>query len=256
MTTPTVSDPAAQHVVRTLRALELLADGPQTQADLARHLGVHRRTARRLFARLVDEGYAKPMDGGRHVAYVATPRLAVLGRQVADGLDLVAIGRRHLASIGSTCTSTRFIAVLGGAGVSLAHVDELDAGDDAASKRPLARTGPLHATAAGKVFLSADTALLGEFLNQELLAFTASTLVTRADLLLELAMVRSQGYALEDGEHHAASRAAASGVINHVGKTVAALGATALPGVSLSEVGRLVRDAAAAFSREIGGAVE
>jgi DNA-binding IclR family transcriptional regulator len=246
-----MEDATAQHVRRTLRALELLAAGPQTQADIARDLAVHRRTARRLLARIVEEGYATPSERSRHIAYRATSRLAVLGRQAAEGLDVVAIARRHLAALDPARAGVRFVALLDPEGVSTVHV-ELPEHADAAAADLVSGTRPLHATAAGKVFLSADASLAGEALNHELLVFTAQTLVTRADLLLELASVREQGFAVEDGEHHVDVRTAASGAINHVGRTVAALGATPGAGVELAEVGALVREAAQACSRELG----
>jgi DNA-binding IclR family transcriptional regulator len=252
MTSPSVEDATAQHVRRTLRALELLAEGPQTQADVARELAVHRRTARRLLARLVDEGYATPETGGRHVAFCATSRLAVLGRQVADGLDLLAIARRHLATLDPALVGARFVAELESAGVVLAHVEEPAGVDPRAAASALTRSGPLHATAAGKIFLSADTALVGEVLAQDLLAYTARTVVTRGDLLLELATVRERGYAVEDEEHHAGVRTVASPVVDHVGRVVAALGAVPMPSAGLEETGALVREAARACSREIG----
>jgi IclR family KDG regulon transcriptional repressor len=255
MTSAGVEDATAQHVRRTLRALELLAGGPQTQADVARELAVHRRTARRLLARLVDEGYAEPEAGGRHVAFRATSRIAVLGRQVADGLDLLAIARRHLATLDPALTGARFVAKLESAGVVLAHVEEPADVDPRAAASALTRSGPLHASAAGKVFLSADTALLGEVLAQDLLAYTARTVVTRGDLLLELATARERGYAVEDEEHHAGVRTVASPVVDHVGRVIAALGAIASPGIPLVDAGPLVRDAARVCSREIGAAV-
>jgi IclR family KDG regulon transcriptional repressor len=255
MTSPGVEDATAQHVRRTLRALELLADGPQTQADVARELAVHRRTARRLLARLVDEGYAEPAAGGRHVAYCATSRLAMIGRQVADGLDLIAIGKRHLAAFGLADAGARFVALLDGGAVSLAHVEEPAGIDPGAAAGLLTRSGPLHATAAGKVFLSADTALVGQVLNQDLLAYTARTVVARGDLLLELATVRECGWAVEDEEHHVGVRTVASPVVDHVGRVVAALGAVAVPGVPLEAVGALAREAALACSHEMGAAL-
>ncbi|HEX7290020.1 MAG TPA: IclR family transcriptional regulator C-terminal domain-containing protein [Conexibacter sp.] len=255
MSPASVEDATAQHVRRTLRTLELLADGPQTQADVARELAVHRRTARRLLARLVDEGYAEPEAGGRHVAFRATSRLAVLGRQVADGLDLLATARRHLAALDPRLAGARFVAVLEGAGVALSHVDEPPGVDPLAAASLLTRSGPLHATAAGKVFLSADTALLGEALAQELLAYTGRTVVTRGDLLLELANVRERGWAVEDEEHRAGVRTVASPVVDHVGRVVAALGALPTPAAAIDEVGELVCKAASRCSREIGADV-
>lgn len=251
MATASAEDATAQHVRRTLRALELLADGPQTQADLARELVVHRRTARRLLGRLVDEGYAEAAPGGRHVAFRATSRLAVLGRQVADGLDLLAIARRHVAALDAACAGARFVALREEDGVVLAHIEEPpDAGAGL-----LSRSGPLHATAAGKVFLSVDTALVGEVLNQELLAYTARTHVTRADLLIDLATTRERGYAVEDGEHHAGLQAVASPIVDHVGRVVAALGAVPAAGVALEDAGAAVRDAARSCSKEIGASI-
>ncbi|HMJ01669.1 MAG TPA: IclR family transcriptional regulator C-terminal domain-containing protein [Conexibacter sp.] len=255
MSSPSVEDATAHHVRRTLRALELLADGPQTQADVARELAVHRRTARRLLARLVDEGYAEAAPGGRHVAFRATPRLAVIGRQVADGLDLLEIAQRHLAGFAPAQAGARYVALLEDGAVTLAHVEAPADVDPRVAAAVLPRSGPLHATAAGKVFLSADTALVGEVLNQQLLAYTASTHVTRADLLLELATARECGYAVEDGEHYAGLRAVASPIVDHVGRVVAALGAVPAPGVTFEEAGAVVRDAAQACSREIGAAV-
>jgi IclR family acetate operon transcriptional repressor len=252
MSSSAMEDATAQHVRRTLRALELLATGPQTQADVARDLAVHRRTARRLLARIVEEGYAAPAQSGRHVAYRATSRLAVLGRQAAEGLDVVAIAQRHLAALDPDRVGVRFVALLDEEGVWMPHVERPDGGDPLGSADLLGGTRPLHATAAGKVFLSADAGLAGEVLNHELLVFTARTLATRADLLLELASAREQGFAVEDGEHHVDLRAAASGATNHVGRTVAALGATPAPQVELAELGGLVREAALACSRELG----
>lgn len=245
-------DAAAQHVVRTLRALELLALGPQTQAALARDLVVHRRTARRLIGRLVAEGYATEVQDGRNAAYAATPRLAVLGRRVADGLDLVALGRRHLEVLDDAQATSRFVAFLGDDRVWMPVLERLGNSAAGAPSEVMPHRGALHASAAGKVFLSADNTLAGDVLNQELLGFTAKTLVKRADLLLELAEVRVQGYATEDGEHRADLRTVASGVRNHVGRTVAALGLSASPDADLAALGRSARAAARAFSAEIG----
>jgi DNA-binding IclR family transcriptional regulator len=252
MTTKGAEDATAQHVRRTLRALELVATGPQTQADLARELAVHRRTARRLLARLVEEGYAEPQAGGRHVAFRATSRLVVLGRQVADGLDLLAIARRHLGALDPALAGARFVAALEGAGVVLVQIEEPAGVDPTAAASLLTRSGPLHATAPGKVFLSANTALVGEVLAQELLAYTARTVIARGDLLLELATVRERGWAVEDEEHHVGVRAVAAPVVDHVGRVVAALGAVPAPGAPFDEVGALARDVARACSHEMG----
>ena len=248
-------DAAAQHVARTLRALELFAVGPRTQAELARELAVHRRTARRLIARLEQEEYVEAAKIGGQSGYAATPRLIVLGRQVADDLDLTAIAKRHLAAVDGAHAVTRSIAVLSGRAVSFPLVERVGPRNYGETVAPSGEEAPLHAIAAGKIFLSADPGLLDEVLHQELVPFTERTVVARGDLLVELATIRAQGHACEDGEHRAEERSVASGILNHAGDTVAALAATPRADTSLEGLGELVREAALACSREIGANV-
>jgi predicted ArsR family transcriptional regulator len=47
----------AWHVGRTLRVVELLAFAPLSAPQLARALGAHPRTVRRVLARLVEDEY-------------------------------------------------------------------------------------------------------------------------------------------------------------------------------------------------------
>jgi DNA-binding IclR family transcriptional regulator len=242
--------------VRTLRALEYFSEGSRTQADLAGHLEVHRRTARRLIARLVAEGYLEPVEeGARRISYTASSRLVVLGGRVASGLDLSAISRRHLDQLDATMVESRFLARRLGDTVSLVSVEPGREPGGSRSPDVLAETVPLHATAAGKVFLSAENDLLESALNQELLGFTAHTVTSRADLLLELAAGRSRGYAKEDREHQADQQAVASPVVDYAGNTVAALGARPAPGVELDQLGVLVARAGLECSRAIGAAL-
>lgn len=247
----TGEDATAQHVHRVLRALELLADGPVTQAELARDLVVHRRTARRLLARLAHEGYAIPTRRGNRTIFVSTSRLVTLGHRVAQGLDMLDVARVQLASRLDASATARFVAALDADGVSFPHVE--GPAPAVAGLDVPAGGRPLHATAAGKVFLSADTGLLDGILGHELLAFTDRTLRGRADLLLDLALVRKRGYATEDGEYRDGARSVASGVRDYTGQVVLAVGAVPARYAGLAELGELVSDAARECSREIGG---
>jgi DNA-binding IclR family transcriptional regulator len=64
-------------IVRTVSLLELLADSPRTTSEIAELLLIHPRTARRMLARLVEEGYVerppRPTFG-----YSLSPRFATL----------------------------------------------------------------------------------------------------------------------------------------------------------------------------------
>ena len=85
--TPMSSGSEAWHVVRTLRALELLALGSLSAPELADGLGVHVRTARRILRRLEGEGYVA-LGGGRRRRYRSTMRIVAVAGQVVERADL------------------------------------------------------------------------------------------------------------------------------------------------------------------------
>ena len=67
------------YVPRIMHTLELLSRGPRWPGEVAEHLAVHQRTARRILARLADEGYisrAKVMS-----PYSLTPQFSALATQ-------------------------------------------------------------------------------------------------------------------------------------------------------------------------------
>ena len=64
------------YVPRIMQTLELLARGPRWPGEVAEHLAVHQRTARRILSRLADEGYiSRPKVMS---PYSLTPRFADL----------------------------------------------------------------------------------------------------------------------------------------------------------------------------------
>jgi DNA-binding IclR family transcriptional regulator len=70
------------YVPRIMRTLELLARGPRWPGEVAEHLAVHQRTARRILSRLADEGYVsrpKVMS-----PYSLTPRFSALATQALE----------------------------------------------------------------------------------------------------------------------------------------------------------------------------
>jgi DNA-binding IclR family transcriptional regulator len=67
----------AYFVMRTVAALELLADAPRSTSEIADALLIHPRTARRMLARLVDTGYVR-CQPGRRPLYSVTERFEAL----------------------------------------------------------------------------------------------------------------------------------------------------------------------------------
>ena len=81
-------------VTRTVRTLELLAIAPRSASEVAELLAIHPRTARRMLARLLDEGYvARPT--GHRIPYSLAPRFSALA---ARALLQQGVALQHQAS--------------------------------------------------------------------------------------------------------------------------------------------------------------
>ena len=81
-------------VTRTVRTLELLAVAPRSASEVAELLAIHPRTARRMLARLLDEGYVV-RPAGHRIPYSLSPRFSVLA---ARALLQQGVALQHHAS--------------------------------------------------------------------------------------------------------------------------------------------------------------
>lgn len=234
------------HVVRTLRVLEALAQGPTTASRLAAELDAHPRTIRRLLARLVEDGYAAPAAGGRG-EYVATLKLVALAGHVLERTDLVRVCFPYVARLRNATGEAAHFSVPGEQGVL--HLAQ-ETGENVALVKPrLGEQVPYHCTASGKALLAHLPDRVQRVLHAGLPAYTDRTLTDPADLLLELTRVRSVGYAVDDGESTEDLRCIAAPVRDHTGAVIGCIGISA-------PAARLALDAVPDAAEHVVGAAE
>jgi IclR family transcriptional regulator, KDG regulon repressor len=244
--------PESWHVVRTLRALEVVALGPHSAIEVADALFIHPRTARRLLDRLVLEGYlTRTHEPPRR--YVSTLRLVALAGQVVQNTEVVQAAEPHLRRLNQETAAIAHLSVPSLVGVvCVLHAD-------GGAQPPVPSLGeriPAHATAAGKVLLAFREAWRHHVLEQPLEPFTLRTLTGRTALEAEAQRIRARGYAVEDGEYRPSQGGIAAPVFSHTWEAVAALGVSgprdALPRARQRALGTLVAETAAAVSADIG----
>jgi IclR family KDG regulon transcriptional repressor len=247
-----VSAPEAWHVVRTLRAMELLAIRPHSAPELADRLGMHVRTARRLLRRLESEGYVK-VSKDRRRRYRPTMRVVALAGQVVERAELTQTAVPHVTALqeelGEGChlCVPSYLSAL-----CLVHVT----GHAASGCRPhLRELVPSHCTAAGKALLAWREPWREAVLTQPLESFTERTLTGPEFLRKELGRTVARGYSVEDREYAPDTRGLAAPVVSDSGETLAALGVVApvarLPADSYRELGETVMRAATSLSRDL-----
>lgn len=248
------TDGAASHVSKVLRALEILAAGPCTASEITSALGVHPRTVGRLLDSLVSEGYVNEYGTERKRVYSLTLRIMSLGWQVMSRTDLVKIARPYLVKLCAAVNENCHICIPGeDFVVDLIH----ESGNRLVTVKhnPGAQV-PYHCTAIGKAMLAHLPETCQRLFKSPLKRYTEHTIVDPAELLVELAKIREQGYAVDNLEFSLDLRCIAAPIFDYNAKVVCALGMSApavrFPKSNIEPVAAAVVREASMMSRELG----
>ncbi len=208
-------------VDRAVSLLQLLGQRGQGRVgELARDLDIHKSTVSRLLATLERRGLVEQNPDGTHY------RLGPGAAQLADGanraFDLRLLARPVCERLADDVGETVNLAVHDAPDVI--SIDQVMASSAVVITNWVGQRTPLHATAAGKLFLAyfpvevRDSVLAGS-----LARFTERTIVDRRDLLAELDEVRDRGYAVAIEEHEVGLNVVGAPIFRHDGTVVAAL---------------------------------
>jgi DNA-binding IclR family transcriptional regulator len=239
------------HVIRTLRAMELLAVRPRSAPKLADELGVHTRTARRLLKRLAEQGYVVRDDEEK--TYAPTMKIVALAGQVVERAQLARAALPFVSDLRRQVGETAHLSVSSYlSALCVVH----DQGGEDGTRPQLRELVPAHATAAGKALMAHRETWGQAVLTQPLERHTKRTLVDPKQLLRDLLETRERGYAVEDREYREDVRGVAAPVFFRGTEAIAALGFCAtvdrLPGDRVEAAGETVRRVAGELSTELG----
>lgn len=192
-------DGTVQSVDRAVSVLQALARrGAAGVTELAGDVGVHKSTAFRLLATLEARGLVEQdADRGR---YRLGQTVRWLAAGAVGGHDLAASARPVAQELAAELGETVNLVVSDGDEVTT--VDQAAGSAIVSSSDWVGKRGPLHATAAGKVFLAAmPPEQLTAVLRRGLTRYTDATATAPADLRAHLAQVRERGFATVFEEH-------------------------------------------------------
>ncbi len=195
------------------------ANGLITAAQAAQHLGVHVSSALRLIQTLEARGFLRRDQDG----YRLGPALARFGSQLLSELDLRALARPHLVSLGALSAETVHLSQL--TGHEILYVDKVESPH---AVRMWSRVGaevPAHCTGAGKAILAANQAHRAWLRRQgsPLTRYTDQTITSFDDLDAELDRIRATGLAVDDREHEDTIICLAGAIVDADGVAVGAI---------------------------------
>ena len=214
-------DNSVQSVDRAVSILQVLGRrGVVGVTDLSTELTLHKSTVSRLLSTLEARGLVEQTGSrGRY-------RLGYGVVQLAEGA-----GKKHDLSLSSRAVCDVLAEELGESVLITVHdendvvtIDQVIGSSLITTRDWVGQRNPLHATAAGKVFL-ADMSKeeLRPYLRRGLPRFTGATIVDRAALQAELAVVQERGYATTQEEQEVGLTAVAAPIRGHDGRVIAAL---------------------------------
>lgn len=213
---PAFGDPPQypiESVDNALRVLILLAQRRSLRlTDVSSYLGVASSTAHRVLAMLTYRGLVRQDAATR--SYLPGPALDQLALGVVRRLDARVKARPVLEKLNSDLGETVHLGRLESSAVHF--IDSIESTKALRVVNRLGRSMPAHCTSTGKVLLATLTQdeVFALYPNEELTTLTRHSLVTRTELLADLATIRKRGFALsqEESEEGVSSVAVALGV--------------------------------------------
>lgn len=192
-----------QSVERTFELLELMADagGEVALSDLAETSGLPLPTIHRIMRTLVSSGYARQQPSRK---YALGPRLIRLGETASRALGSWA--RPYLVELTEATGETSNMAVLDGE--QIVYVAQAPSQHSMRMFTEVGRRVDAHATAVGKAILAnlPDDEVTQLLSRARMRPQTERTITTVAAMREELARIRTEGYAMDDGEQEVGVR--------------------------------------------------
>jgi DNA-binding IclR family transcriptional regulator len=221
--------------------------------EVSRELDIHKSTAYRLLTTLRDRGLVE-QDAGTE-KYRLGFGMVLLARAASADLDILRCARPVCELLSERTKETVTIAVLEGDDAVIIHQSLSRA--SALNVDWTGRHTPLHATAAGKIFLlyMPEDQLL-RILERPLERFTEHTIVDPVSLRDHINEIQDAGYAYTVEELETGLNAVGAPIRSSDGAVVGAVSVSGpafrLSPAGLPEIGKLAKRAATEISRCLG----
>jgi IclR family pca regulon transcriptional regulator len=194
-----------------------------TLSDVARVTGLTRAAARRFLLTLADLGYVR--SDGRW--FSLSPRILELGYAYLSSLSLTEVAEPHLERLVAEVHESSSVSVLDGE--DIVYVARVPTARIMTVSINVGTRFPAYATSMGRVLLSRlpEEQLEAYLARVKLVPLSPRTLTSAEMLRVELAKVRSQGWALVDQELEEGLRSIAAPIRDRGGRTIAAVNLSA-----------------------------
>lgn len=219
-------------LLKGLKVIEALGQGATARgvSDLAAELELTKSNAHRVLKTLESAGYVQHDPGtGR---YRLSLKVWELGSRLVSRLDFKREAPEVMERLMQATRETVHLSIL--AGDEVVYVDKIEGPEPVRAYSAVGGRAPAYAVATGKVLLAYQPLDLLPKLSSALISFTDKTVKSVDDLSIELGRVRSQGYAVNNGEYRDGVSGVAAPIFALEGNIIAAIGISG-PSMRFSE---------------------
>jgi IclR family transcriptional regulator, acetate operon repressor len=209
----------------------IVAGAPETSLEeIAGLTSLPKPTAHRILAGLSRRGYVVALGRG---LYAPGAQLLMLLGRAHSSLGYPRVARPYLLRLQHVAHRTIHFGLL--VGGEVVYIDKLEKDRPDRMASVVGMRLPLHSTAIGKVILAHLPVATRESMLDvaPLTQFTVHTITDRAHLQSEIALIASQGFALDNEENEDGIRCVGAPIFCHRGDVVGAISVTA-PAFQLS----------------------
>lgn len=212
-----------QSVERALAILDVLAreGSPMKLSSISKQLDLNISTVHRLLNTLMVWGYVEQDP------YMGRYRLGIksfeIGNKALYSLDIRSVAKAFLKKMVDKSNETANLAIL--VEGEVVYIDQVETHNIIKMFASPGTRGPSYCTGSGKALLASlnDYEINRLARGFSFQSYTDKTITNIEDLKKELLQIRQQGYSLDLGEMEEDVRCVAAPILNHEGKTVAAI---------------------------------
>jgi IclR family transcriptional regulator, KDG regulon repressor len=193
-------------------------------SELARAVGLPKPTAYRIIATLEGRGYLSRNPDGH---YQMTRKLFDLQQNESEEQALMRLAPKLMEKLVASCRETVNLGILDAGEVVV--ISTLESPQSIRMTSKVGNRRYLHSTALGKILLSglSEKEVDRHIRIHGLPKLMPKTITTRHALSNQLALVRKQGYAVDNEENEPGGRCIAAPILGHDGRVLAALSISA-----------------------------
>lgn len=212
-----------QSVAKAMSLLDVLAASPvaMSLAEISAQTGWPKSTIHGILSTMRDYSVISQDEEGRYQLGI---RLFEYGCTLSNSWTIIDIAKPYIQHISYSTGEAVFLSIL-----DRGEVITLDRADNRTGLWISAEMGcrlPVHCTSQGKLFLAfmSDAERNMILKRTPMHAYTNHTIMTKQELDAELARIREQGYATENGEYKTGLRSVAAPIFDQDGAVRYAIG--------------------------------